>query len=139
LAKKPIFAYTILLQQHQIMAHKTINKQQAKEYLKMLNNGDKTPISLTMELATRLGVVASFQEGKDLKWSNTSFKFIARLGDLEAVGVAGSKKEAKQNSAKELIKLIENESETTSPRTPPRTPNNERRDESFLSFSSPVS
>ena len=124
------------------MAYKTIDKKQACEYLKMLKTGGKTPISLSMELATRLGVVADFQETKDLKWTTSSFKYIVRLGDLQAVGVGGSKKEAKQNSAKELIKLIENESESSSPASPSRSPNYqpyEARDERYSSFSSPVS
>ena len=89
-----------------------------------------------MELATKLGVVADFQETKDVKWTNSSFKYSVRLGDIKAVGVASSKKEAKQNSAKELIKLIENESGSSSP---PRTPNYQRQDESYSSLSSPVS
>lgn len=87
-----------------------------------------------MELATKLGVVAEFQETKDLKWSNSEFKFDARLGDIKAIGVGGSKKEAKQNSAKALIKLIENESYPvdSSPRHAPIVQTNSP-------FTSPVS
>ncbi|XP_028393597.1 RISC-loading complex subunit tarbp2-like [Dendronephthya gigantea] len=94
------------------MAYKTIDRRKAYTYLKELETGAKTPVSLAMELATKLGAVAEFEETKDLKWSNSPFKFNAKLGDVKAVGVGGSKKEAKQNSAKELIKLIENESKS---------------------------
>ena len=115
------------------MACKTINRRQAYEYLKQLETSGKTPISVAMELATKLGVVADFKETSELKWSNSSFKYIAKLGDIQAVGVGSSKKEAKQNSAKELIKLIKNESENFGP---PSSPSPTQQNDSF---SSPVS
>ncbi|XP_046850639.1 RISC-loading complex subunit tarbp2-like isoform X2 [Xenia sp. Carnegie-2017] len=102
------------------MAHRTLNRERAREFLRNLKTDDKTPVSLVMELATQMGMVADFKEAKDLIWSNTPFKNIVKLGDLQAVGVAGSKKEAKQNSAWKLIKLIESESKD--PLTNP-TPN----------------
>ena len=116
------------------MAYKTIDRRLACSYLKQLKTQGKTPVSLAMELATKLGVVAEFQEAKELKWS-TTFKYIVTLGDIKAIGVASSKKEAKQNSAKELIKLIENESESLTP----STPKYQSLDVNPLSFSSPVS
>lgn len=118
------------------MAHKTIDRRQAYAYLKQLESSGKTPVSVAMELATKLGAVADFKEDSDLKWSNSSFKYIAKLGDIQAVGVGSSKKEAKQNSAKELLKLIKSESENLGPSS---SPNYARQNNSYSSFSSPVS
>ena len=119
------------------MAYKTIDRRQAYEYLKQIQNqsSGKTPISIAMELATKLGAVADFKEDTQLKWSN-SFKYVAKLGDIQAVGVGSSKKEAKQKSAKELIKMIESESENLAPSI---SPNYARQSDSNSSFSSPVS
>ena len=120
------------------MAYKTIDRRQAYEYLKQIQNqsSGKTPISIAMELATKLGAVADFKEDTQLKWSNSSFKYVAKLGDIQAVGVGSSKKEAKQKSAKELIKMIESESENLAPSI---SPNYARQSDSNSSFSSPVS
>lgn len=90
------------------MAFKPVNKSEAFRVLQVLNSGVKTPVSLVMELATQLGREVEFDEARELIWEKNSFKFNARLGDIEAVGYGKSKKEAKQNSAQELLNIIQN-------------------------------
>lgn len=118
------------------MDSRKIDRELARMYLKQLNTPGKTPVSLVMEIAQRLVVNVDFHESKELKWSNGMFKFVVILGDVKAVGVGSSKKEAKQNSAKELIKLIGSESESVAA---PPSPQCEKSDDSHPTFATPVS
>lgn len=83
------------------------DKEEAYRTLQDLNTGQKTPVSLVMELATHLRTEASFEETSELKWNPNIFKYHAKLGNIRADGEGRSKKEAKQNSAQELLSIIQ--------------------------------
>ena len=67
------------------MAFKSVNKEEAFRILKGLNSGDKTAITMVMELAQQLpSFKLDFEEGTELNWNINTFKYNVRFGDIAA-------------------------------------------------------
>ena len=113
------------------MASRKVDLVKAYEILQVLNPGSKTPVSLVMELATRLGIDVDFEETNKIKWTQTNFEYNATLGNICEIGQGKSKKEAKQNSAQRILDVIGQHSTNRSNQSPPVTPHQR--------YSSPVS
>lgn len=84
------------------------NRIEIKEFFSSLNNDGKNPVSLIMELGSKLGVCVSFKDTEQGGLSNNRvFITEARIGSLRCQGIkANSKKEAKKSAAEKVIQIL---------------------------------
>lgn len=84
------------------------HRSKIKEFFSSLYNEGKNPVSLLMELGSKLDVPVKFKETEQGGLSNNRvYVCEARIGSLRCTGVlAYSKKEAKKNTSEKAIQLL---------------------------------